>query len=78
MLPEELLSAFRAPAELPSNFSTAMDFHQISVLLGDNPLNSVNFLCGRETFWQLLSAFPAAGTHSINFRKLSVQLGDLH
>ena len=52
--------------------------------LGDIPSNFfvarrlfVNFLCGRDTFRQLPSTFRAATSPSFNFRKLSVQPGDL-
>ena len=65
-------------------------FHQISARPRDHPLTSFNtfvgtghyvnlrqFSCGQETFRQILSSFCVARSPFVNFRKLSVQLGDL-
>ena len=62
-------------------------FRQLSVLPEDLPLISVDYLCCRETFHELLSTFCAAKNvpsnfladwrHSDNFRPHFMYLGDL-
>ena len=74
------IPAVRRPSiNVPYNRDTFnfVNFHQLSMQPGELPLTSVNFLCGRETFCQLLSTFHAARKPSVNFSRLSVRPGDL-